>query len=53
MFSGYPYTGFLVTPGKSINVRSGTLAEYTTHLIAFFDIFFSEPASLSVNYSII
>lgn len=33
ILSGYPWTGFLVIPGRSINVKSGTCGEYTTDII--------------------
>ena len=49
IFYGYPFTGFFVIPGKSINVKSGTVGENTLHVIGSFDIPFSEPATLSVS----
>ena len=38
IFYGYPLTGFLVIPGKSINVKSGTVGENTVHVIGSEDI---------------
>lgn len=49
IFSSCPSIGILVRPGRSMMVRLGQFAEYTSRIMGLSMIFFLFPHTLSVN----
>ena len=53
MISGYPSIGILVIPGKSTNVKSGHVCEYTDRTRGLSTIYLFVPQTLSVKKFIV
>jgi len=53
MLSGYPSIGILVIPGKSTNVKSGHVCEYTDRTRGLSTIYLFVPQTLSVKKFIV